>query len=780
MPTHPWPATRKDAIVDTVHGVASPIPYRWLEDEKSPEVAGVDDRAGQAHARRAREAARARRARRAPQASCSTSTRSRPVAPQGPLLLHAQARRQGEGDRLLEAGRGRRGAGAARSEHAGATDGSHGPRRLVARRGTARTSPTRSSKNNSDEATHVRHRRRDRQAISADVIEGTKYAGAVVDARRRRLLLHVGPADRPDDHGRRAPGLRRDPLPQARHRSEDRRARPPGDRQRRRRSSRRRSRATATGCSRTIAHGWTSTDVYLPGRAQGRSAVARRSSKASTRRSPSRPGTTSSTSRPTTARRATASSGSIRSKPERAAWKEIVPQSRGRRSQSVDDRRRAARARRTCARRRAELEVRELDGKLVRNGRRCPRSARRAASSATPTRTGYFAFTSFTEPPRSTRRRSRPARSTEWTHGQRCRSTRRSSSTEQVVYPSKDGTKVSMFIVHRQGRDEGRHEPDAALRLRRLQRQRDAGVRVVALCPWLERGGIYAVPNLRGGGEYGEDWHQAGMLLQEAERVRRLHRRGRVPDRGGVDHAERSSRSRGGSNGGLLVGAAMTQRPDLFARRAVRRAAARHGALPPVRLGQDLDAASTAAPRTRTQFKALYAYSPYHHVDAGRGVPRAADARPTATTASTRCTRASSRRRCRRRTTGDAPMLLRVERNAGHGGADMVKAAGRARRGHARVPRVAAQVSLADDRNTRQGPAPVVTCTWTCVSCSWRRLRSLLAGCPGGGSEERRQARLRRTDGGGRRRRGSRAQREARKSFTAESVMDYWLGKRSR
>ena len=81
---------------------------------------------------------------------------------------------------------------------------------------------------------------------------------------------------------------------------------------------------------------------------------------------------------------------------------------------------------------------------------------------------------------------------------------------------------------------------------------------------WLEMGGVYAVANLRGGGEYGEAWHQAGTLAQQAERVRRLHRRGGVSDREQLHAPQRALAIHGRSNGGLLVGAVLTQRPDLF------------------------------------------------------------------------------------------------------------------------------------------------------------------------------------------------------------------------
>ena len=82
---------------------------------------------------------------------------------------------------------------------------------------------------------------------------------------------------------------------------------------------------------------------------------------------------------------------------------------------------------------------------------------------------------------------------------------------------------------------------------------------------WVEAGGVYAVANLRGGGEEGEDWHRAGMLGDEAERLRRLPRRGRVPARRAAGRAPGRLAISGGSNGGLLVGAALTQRPELFA-----------------------------------------------------------------------------------------------------------------------------------------------------------------------------------------------------------------------
>ena len=100
-------------------------------------------------------------------------------------------------------------------------------------------------------------------------------------------------------------------------------------------------------------------------------------------------------------------------------------------------------------------------------------------------------------------------------------------AVEQVFYNSKDGTRVPMMLAYRKDLDRKQASADAALRLRRLQHF-DAPAFSADYVAWMEMGGMLAVANLRGGGEYGEDWHLAGKNAQEAKRVRRLHRRGRV------------------------------------------------------------------------------------------------------------------------------------------------------------------------------------------------------------------------------------------------------------
>ena len=232
----------------------------------------------------------------------------------------------------------------------------------------------------------------------------------------------------------------------------------------------------------------------------------------------------------------------------------------------------------------------------------------------------FYAFTSFTAPADDLSLRRRQRREQALAAAEARSSTPPDYETTQVFYPSKDGTKIPMFLSHKKGLKRDGTQPDPALRLRRVQHLAHAQLQARqsgldgdgrASSPW---------PNLRGGGEYGEDWHQAGTKLEEAERLRRLHRRGRVADRREVHVASRSWRSQGRSNGGLLVGACMTQRPDLFG-----------ACLPAVGVMDMLrfhkftigwawvdDYGSSDDPE---QFKALFAYSPLHNIKPGTCYP---------------------------------------------------------------------------------------------------------------------------------------------------------------
>ncbi len=135
-------------------------------------------------------------------------------------------------------------------------------------------------------------------------------------------------------------------------------------------------------------------------------------------------------------------------------------------------------------------------------------------------------------------------------------------TVEQVFYSSKDGTEVPMFLVHRQGLERDGKNPTILRGYGGFNISQTPRFRATDF-PWLEAGGVYAVANLRGGGEYGEEWHRAGMLekkqnvfddfIAAAEWL--IANEYTNPDQLGI---------LGGSNGGLLTGAALVQRPELF------------------------------------------------------------------------------------------------------------------------------------------------------------------------------------------------------------------------
>src|SRR5204863_5084009 len=133
---------------------------------------------------------------------------------------------------------------------------------------------------------------------------------------------------------------------------------------------------------------------------------------------------------------------------------------------------------------------------------------------------------------------------------------------EQVWYPSKDGTRISMCLVHKKGVTKTGDLPTLMYGYGGFNISLTPGF-VATMVPWFEAGGLYAVPNLRGGGEYGDAWHEAGMLdkkqnvfddfIAAAEWL--IANRYTNPQKLAIT---------GASNGGLLTGAAITQRPELF------------------------------------------------------------------------------------------------------------------------------------------------------------------------------------------------------------------------
>jgi prolyl oligopeptidase len=178
-------------------------------------------------------------------------------------------------------------------------------------------------------------------------------------------------------------------------------------------------------------------------------------------------------------------------------------------------------------------------------------------------RIGYT-FQSFTQPPIAFIADARTGKAAELV---RLRMPDRldvaSISVEQMTYASRDGTEVTMFLVHRKDVRPTGEVPTLLSGYGGFNISRTP-VYAAGVAAWVEAGGLFALPNLRGGGEYGETWHRAGMLGNKQNVFDDFHSAAEALIARGWTTPERLAIS-GGSNGGLLVGAALTQRPELFA-----------------------------------------------------------------------------------------------------------------------------------------------------------------------------------------------------------------------
>jgi prolyl oligopeptidase len=234
----------------------------------------------------------------------------------------------------------------------------------------------------------------------------------------------------------------------------------------------------------------------------------------------------------------------------------------------------------------------------------------------------------------------------------------------QVFYASKDGTRVPMFIAHHKDVTPNGSRPTLLYGYGGFDVSMTPSFSITRLA-WMEMGGVYAVANLRGGGEYGQEWHKAGTRLRKqnvfddfiAAAEFLIAEKYTNPGKLAIF---------GGSNGGLLVGAVTNQRPDLFA-----------AALPAVGVMDMLrfhhftagrfwvdDYGSAEDPG---EFRALHAYSPYHNVQPGTEYPAV-----LITTADTddRVVPGHSFKYAaamQAAQAGPAPVLIRIETRAGHG-----------------------------------------------------------------------------------------------------------------
>lgn len=241
--------------------------------------------------------------------------------------------------------------------------------------------------------------------------------------------------------------------------------------------------------------------------------------------------------------------------------------------------------------------------------------------------------------------------------------------TEQVWYESKDGTRVPMFLIHRKGLKPAGGTPTI------LYGYGGFNVSITprfdpAVAWWIEHDGMYAVANIRGGGEFGEEWHRAGMLAKKQNVFDDFIAAAEWLIRKNYTNPEKLA-IRGGSNGGLLVAAALTQRPELF-----RAVVCWHPDLDMVRYYKFtrnnnppalLEYGNAADP---VQFKFLYAYSPYQRVRPGTKYPAVL---LTSGDADTRVPPEQARKmtaRLQAATASGRPVLLLYDSKAGHAGGE--------------------------------------------------------------------------------------------------------------
>jgi len=242
--------------------------------------------------------------------------------------------------------------------------------------------------------------------------------------------------------------------------------------------------------------------------------------------------------------------------------------------------------------------------------------------------------------------------------------------TEQVFFTSKDGTRVPMFLVHQRGLAKDGRRPTLIYGYGGFNITQGPSFNPLHVA-LLEQGGVYALVNLRGGGEYGEAWHQAGMLLRKQNVFDDFIAAAEWLQANGWTSKDRCA-LQGGSNGGLLVGAVMTQRPDLC-----------QVALPAVGVMDMLRyhkftigwnwAAEYGSSEEPEHFRNLLSYSPLHNLKPGVAYPAT-----LVTTADhdDRVVPAHSFKfaaRLQEAHRGPNPVLIRIETRSGHGAVSTAK-----------------------------------------------------------------------------------------------------------
>ena len=282
----------------------------------------------------------------------------------------------------------------------------------------------------------------------------------------------------------------------------------------------------------------------------------------------------------------------------------------------------------------------------------------------------FYIFTSFTYPPTIYRYDPASGRSEVFRKSE-VKFDPADFETKQIFYASKDGTKVPMFIVHKKGLTLDGTNPTylTAYGGFNISEQPSFSPSYLLL---LENGGVFALANIRGGGEYGEAWHKPGMLLNKQNVFDDFIAAGEYLIRERYTSKDRLAIA-GGSNGGLLVGAAMTQRPDLF-----------KVALPAVGVMDMLRfhkftvgwgwAVEYGSSDNEKDFKNLYAYSPLHNIRPGVCYPATLvttadhDDRVVPAHSFKFAATLQEMQACAN------PVIIRIETRSGHGSSNLSKA----------------------------------------------------------------------------------------------------------
>ncbi len=275
----------------------------------------------------------------------------------------------------------------------------------------------------------------------------------------------------------------------------------------------------------------------------------------------------------------------------------------------------------------------------------------------------FYSFTSFTVPPTVYRYDLETGKSALWGRVEADLDPQ-DYEIHQVRCTSRDGTRIPLFVVHRRGLVVDGQRPTLLTGYGGFEVSLTPGFSRSSFL-WLQSGGVYAVANLRGGGEYGSAWHQAGRLGNKQNVFDDFLAAAAWLVEAGYTNPRRLA-IMGGSNGGLLVGAALTQRPDLF--RAVVLSVPLLDMLRyhHFRLAR-LWISEYGSSQDPEQFTWLYAYSPYHRVRPGQEYPAVllltADSDSRVDPMHARKMAA----RLQQAQASDRPILLRVETRSGHG-----------------------------------------------------------------------------------------------------------------